>query len=218
MHWFHKMERIRISYAKMDALRYAGNLDIHKIWERLFRRAHLPLAYSQGFHPQPRINQAAPLPLGFSSQAELIDVWLEEDIPLESVQTALVKTAPPGLIIHTVTLADMRAPALPTVVRSSEYVATLVDPVDIETLKSNVAALLASAEIRRLRRGKTYDLRPLIEDISIISEPGQPPQLFIRLSVRESATGRPDEVLMELGLDPFATQIERTRLVMETSA
>ena len=71
------MERIRICYAKTEPLRYTSNLDVHKVWERLLLRARLPLAYSQGFHHQPRINQAAPLPLGFTSRVEMVDIWLE---------------------------------------------------------------------------------------------------------------------------------------------
>jgi hypothetical protein len=58
------MQRIRIQYAKTEPLRYTGNLDMHRIWERTLRRARLTIAYSQGFHPQPRLNQACPLPLG----------------------------------------------------------------------------------------------------------------------------------------------------------
>ena len=50
--------RVRITFAKQGALRYIGNLDLHKIWERSIRRAKLPLAYSQGYHPQPKINLA----------------------------------------------------------------------------------------------------------------------------------------------------------------
>ena len=69
--------RIRIVYSKADSLKYTGNLDLQKIWERLLRRANLPLAYSQGFHPQPRINQGCPLPLGFIGENEMVDIWLD---------------------------------------------------------------------------------------------------------------------------------------------
>jgi radical SAM-linked protein len=210
------MERIRISYAKTESMRYTSNLDVHKVWERLMRRAQLPLAYSQGFHPQPRLNQAAPLPLGLISQAEMIDVWLEDDLPLESVKEALVKAAPPGLEIREITLADPKLPALPTVVRYSDYVITLLDPINPGILQAKVDALLASPAVVRDRRGKSYDLRPLIEDISVKQKAGEPVQLEMRLSVREGATGRPDEVLMALGIDPFATRITRTQLLLES--
>ena len=73
--------RIRITFAKQGALRYTGHLDLHKLWERAARRAELPLAYSQGFHPQPKMNIAAALPLGFSSRCEVMDMRLEHEIP-----------------------------------------------------------------------------------------------------------------------------------------
>ena len=212
------MERLRITYAKSEGLRYTGNLDVHKIWERLLRRARLPLAYSQGFHPQPRINQAAPLPLGLISRVEMVDIWLEEDIPLDVVTQSLVKTAPPGLEINNVTLVDPRAPALPTVVRSSQYLVTLLDRVEPEVLQACLDAIISSAELVRERRGKTYNLRPLIEDLAI--EPVEDGQVRLRmnLAARESATGRPDEVLLAMGLDPFAARIERTQLILEPSS
>ncbi len=209
------MERIRITYAKTEGLRYTSNLDVHKVWERLLRRARLPLAYSQGFHPQPRINQAAPLPLGLISRVEMVDIWLEDDIPLDQVEQALIKSAPPGMDIKSVALVDPRAPALPTVVRSARYLATLLDPIDPIELQSRLDNLLTSTELVRDRRGKRYDLRPLIENVSVESLAGGLATVDIRLSVRESATGRPDEVLLAMGLDPFAARIERTELILE---
>ena len=61
-------------------MRFTGHLDLHRAWERTFRRAGLPLAYSQGFNPHPRLNLASALPLGFTSEGEVIDVWLEQDL------------------------------------------------------------------------------------------------------------------------------------------
>ena len=66
--------RIRITFSKQGALRYTGHLDLHNLWERAARRAAIPLAYSQGFHPQPKIQLAAALPLGFSSRAEVCSI------------------------------------------------------------------------------------------------------------------------------------------------
>jgi hypothetical protein len=71
----------RITFTKQGALRYTGHLDLHRLWERAMRRASLPIAYSQGFHPQPKISLAAALPLGFASRGEVLDVRLNEDIP-----------------------------------------------------------------------------------------------------------------------------------------
>ena len=86
--------RVRITFTKQNALRYIGHLDLHQLWERAMRRADLPLAYSQGFHPQPKISLAAALPLGFSSRGEVLDVRLKEDISIEAITKQLNETLP----------------------------------------------------------------------------------------------------------------------------
>jgi radical SAM-linked protein len=69
--------RIQITFSKTGAMRFTGHLDLHRAWERTFRRAALPLAYSQGYNPRPKMNLASALPLGFTSECEVIDVRLE---------------------------------------------------------------------------------------------------------------------------------------------
>src|ERR1044071_5302498 len=133
--------RIRITFIKQGALRYTGHLDLHKLWERAARRAELPLAYSQGFHPQPKMNMAAALPLGFSSRCEVLDMRLERDIPLDDLPTRLNNTLPSGLQVVAVTQVDDGAPALQTQVVSAEYEVTLAETVDIFELKRSMDML-----------------------------------------------------------------------------
>lgn len=106
--------RVRITFSKTDAMKYVGHLDLHRTWERTFRRSGLPLAYSQGFHPQPRLNLACALPLGFTSQCEILDAWLEQDIPLDEIRQVVSGALPPGLEIHTLGDIDANSPALQT--------------------------------------------------------------------------------------------------------
>ena len=213
------MQRIRIYYGKSQALRYTGNLDVHKIWERTLRRARLPLAYSQGFHPQPKINQACPLPLGLLSRAEIIDIWLDPDLPLEQVEEQLAKNTPPGIEIDHLEAIDLHEPALQTRVAASRYQVTMIPlPGDtelgLEELSEKVSALLSSASLPRQWRDRPYDLRPYIQQLEIISPDGKgQPILLIQLSAREGATGRPEEVLSAMGFDPTSTRIERIGLV-----
>ena len=102
--------RIRITFSKQGALRYTGHLDLHKLWERAARRAELPLAYSQGFHPQPKMNLAAALPLGFSSRCEVLDMRLEHEIPLDDLSQRLNDTLPSGIQVAEIEQVDERAP------------------------------------------------------------------------------------------------------------
>lgn len=214
--------RIRITFLKQGALRYTGHLDLHKLWERAARRAELPLAYSQGFHPQPKMNMAAALPLGFSSRCEVMDMRLEQAIPLENLPTRLNETLPSGLQVVDVEQVDEGAPALQTQVLSAEYEVTLTEAVDRSELKSKVDSVLESTSLPRERRGKTYDLRPLIEELTLTPSPlssrerGAGVRVFMRLTAREGATGRPEEVLDVLGIAFEGTRIERTRLIFQS--
>ncbi len=180
-------------------------MDLHKTWERILRRAGLPLAYSQGFHPQPKIHLAAALPLGFTSECELVDVWLTETVDVDTVVTELPRATSPGIEIRSVREAAESLPALQTLVRSADYVATV--PGDVSGLVQRVADLLSVERLPRERRGKVYDLRPLIESLSLEGN-----VLRMRLAARDAATGRPEEVLDALGLGDRQVAVHRTAL------
>lgn len=204
--------RIRITFIKQGALRYTGHLDLHKLWERAARRAELPLAYSQGFHPQPKMNMAAALPLGFSSRCEVMDMRLERDISLDDLPTRLNGTLPSGLQVVGVQQVDEREPALQTQVAAAEYEVTLTDDVSRSELERRIESVTESKAIPRERRGKIYDLRPLIEELRLVSDD----RILMRLAAREGATGRPEEVLDVLGIAFEGTRIERTRLIFQS--
>lgn len=199
--------RLRITFTKQGALRYTGHLDLHKIIERSIRRAKLPLAYSQGYHPQPKLNLAAALPLGFSSRAEVMDIWLKEDVA--DVPARLRGHVPPGLDIIDAEPVDDREPSLQSQVVSAEYQVKITEADSASGLTDKLASILDSESIPRIRRKKQYDLRPLIEVITLTNHD----ELFMRLTAREGATGRPEEVLAVLEIPLEDTRIERTRLV-----
>jgi len=86
----------------------------------------------------------------------------------------------------------------------------------IEDLDLRIHHLLSCKCLPRNRRGKSYDLRALIEEISLYpSKSDEPPQLFMRLTAREGATGRPDDVLDALGIPITDVRIKRTRLILK---
>ena len=226
--------RIRITFSKQGALRYTGNLDLHTLLERAARRAALPLAYSQGFHPTPKIQLASALPLGFSSRAEMMDLWLTTDCEVfaehavsarlrDDLQAAL----PRDIQILNIETVDDRAPALQTQVIAAEYEATIPDEF-ASNLTSRLSAVMDAESLPRERRGKPYDLRPLIEELTPLVPSGHSPhfhgkwgeteggvKLLMRLAAREGATGRPEEVLSALGIPPEFVRVERTRLIFK---
>lgn len=205
--------RARITFTKQGALRYISHLDLHRLWERAMRRADLPLAYSQGFHPQPKISLAAALPLGFSSRCEVLDVRLNGEIPIWEISSRLKDNLPPDVQIVNIESVDERAPALQTQVLSAAYNVELTEPIPPSELTRRVEALMNSESLPRERRGKSYDLRPLIEMLSVITEANGKVWLKMMLAAREGATGRPEEVLSALQIEPEAARVERTRLI-----
>ena len=210
--------RLRITFSKTGALRFTGHLDLHKVWERTARRAGLPLTYSQGFNPQPRIQIASALPLGFTSQAEVIDLWLNAENGTVSWREAdlgilLQSSAPSGLTILAVERVEEGEPALQNRLASAEYEITLLEPPAAD-LTDRLTNLMRADSLPRERRGRPYDLRPLIERLELRKGKGSSPvRILMRLANREGATGRPEEVLDELGIPFERTRIERTRLI-----
>src|SRR6185503_14215975 len=98
-------------------------------------------------------------------------------------------TLPSGLQVIGVEQVDEREPALQTQVASAEYEVSLTEAIDRSALNRRVHSVLESNTIPRERRGKMYDLRPLIEELSLLSDN----KIFMRLTAREGATGRPEE-------------------------
>jgi radical SAM-linked protein len=207
--------RIRITFSKSDAMRYIGHLDLFRSWERTFRRSGLPLAYSLGFHPQPRLNLACALPLGFTSECEILDAWLEYDIELPQINETIRTVLPPGLEIKKIELIDIQSPALQTRVISAVYVITFLDK--ITDLYACLQRIQSAEHIFRQRRNKSYDLSPLIEQITLVPNPeGGDQKLRIQLSARESATGRPEEVLDEMNIKFENTHVHREMLIFKS--
>lgn len=204
--------RIRITFAKTEPMRYTGHLDLYRTWERTLRRAGLPLAYSQGFKPHPRIVLACALPLGCTSQHELVDIWLEEQVPIDQISTALQRAAPPGVQILNIAEADPSWPALPTQVQAAEYRITL--HAQIPDLEGAVQRIMGAETLPRLWRDKAYDLRPLISQVKLLADDENGcQQILITLAAREGNTGRPDEFLRALGIEPEQARIQRTGLI-----
>ena len=90
-------QRMRVIFSTADTVKYVGHLDMHRAWERAIRRAGLPLAYTQGFNPQARLQFAAALPVGFTGQGEVADVFLNEALDPAEFLSRLTAALPPGI-------------------------------------------------------------------------------------------------------------------------
>ena len=204
--------RIRVKFAKTEPMRYTSHLDLYRAWERLLRRAGVQLVFSQGYNPRPKLQLAAPLALGITSQTEIIDFWIvNQQIDLTQLKSKLLAEQPPGIEIQELEFIDPSAPALQKKVAAANYRVKLLDPV--QNLDQKIATLLDSESLLREKRGKTYDLRSLIKELNLEGE--QSHQLQMLLNAQEGSTGRPEEVLRALDIPPENSHIERTKLIIE---
>ncbi len=201
--------RLRITYGVNGPLRYVSHLEQVRVWERAMRRAGLPLAYTGGFTPRPRLQVALPLPLGFAAEAEWLDIWLERPVAPDEFRRALTDVLPEGLEIRAVEEVPPDAPALPARVQAAEYIVFVETVIPAPEVQRRIEAFLAATEMRRERRGRPYDLRPLV--LSLHLEESRPDGVLLKmtLSAREGATGRPEEVLDALGLAGDFFQVTR---------
>jgi radical SAM-linked protein len=211
-------QRLHIVFGKQGALKYTSNLDLAKIWERVLRRAQLPILYTQGFNARARIQLASPLPLGITSECEILDVSLREPISLDGLIERLTAVSPAGLPIYEIKEVPPRSSALQTRVRSAEYRIQFDDEINRETLRQKIGAILSADEIAasKERKGKSVevDLRPLIYDL-YIDEQGD---LIAHLAVGSQGNLRPDQVVEQLGLAGHYCSTHRVRLYLDDEA
>ncbi len=211
--------RHRITFATEKTLAYVSVLELGKVWERSLRRAGVPLKYSQGFNPRPRMNFAAPLPVGCGAEADLLDVLLESPWTSDAVVGALAGVLPSDLAVRAVEPVAPETPALAEQLVAAEYRIWLRD-VSAAEAAAAVAGFMEGAAMPMAKRGrkyhgKTYDLRPLVQELRPVDAPAPWVGLHLRVQARPGATGRPDEVLKALNLTDAPRRCTRERLILE---
>jgi len=188
-------QRVRIRFRKEGDLRLTSHRDLLRAWERLFRRARLPLGMSEGFHPRPRMQFASALALGVAGADEVLDVELSRPLAADQIGQAVAPHLPPGLVVNSVEV--LPAGARKAQVRSI----TLQIPVPPERREGaaqRIAALQAAGAhlIEREGRDQPIDVCEHLMELALAGE-----VLRIRLRVTHSAAARPRDVLAAVGLD-----------------
>ena len=208
-----KTFKLRITYSQTGPLKYISHLDLIKLWERLLRRAGIPLAYSHGFTPHPKITVASPLPVGFEGLREVMEITLTSPISPREFEAKVRPCLPEGLDIVQVEVAEDETLSLPQRVVASEYEVVLPDCQEKDKLAQAVEELMSKGSLpfRREKGGKVreYDLRPLIKGLKVTEGPGC--ALWMLLETSPSATARPEDVLKALGFEGYA-KIRRLKL------
>ena len=211
-------QRLRIKFSRGDEVKYISHLDLMRFWERALRRAEVPLAYSEGFSPHPRISLAAPLPVGTTSEAELMDIFLQKRISLHSFMQTIGQQLSSGVDISETKEVPLRVPSLQSQLRYAEYYVEVKADKKPEEVQQALYALLEAESLPwyhvRDTEVRHYDLRALIDDIWLITWQDSQCALGMRLRTDNRGTGRPEQVTAALGLSHHPDRIHRTGLIL----
>ncbi|MEQ8677622.1 MAG: TIGR03936 family radical SAM-associated protein [Aggregatilineales bacterium] len=209
-------QRILITFGKFGALKYTSTLDVAKVWERVLRRADLPILYTQGFNTRPRIQLASALPLGITSECEILDVSLREEIALEGLQETILSVSPQGLEIYHLEEIPQNSPALQQRVSRASYRVRFTDPINRAEIEGKIEALLASERIvkeyTRKNRKNYLDLRPLIYAVHL----DENDHLIADLSAGDRGNVRIEDILEQLELGDVHYAAHRFSLTIDT--
>jgi len=212
------MQRLRIKFSRGEEIKYISHLDLMRCWERALKRADVPLMYSEGFSPHPRISLAAPLALGVTSEAELMDITVSRWVSPHWFTSGVNRQLPAGIGVSGVFPVALTLPSLQSAVRLAEYRVEITPQGDRDTMEKTVDNLLAMVELpwhhHRDTGEKKYDLRALIEDLWIIDWNEFTGTLGMSLRCDSGGSGRPEQVTLALGLPEPPVSIHRTKLVM----
>ncbi len=205
-------QRWRLVFGRGEEARFLAHLDAVKLWERAFRRGHVPIATTEGFNPRPRLVFAAPLPLGMLGEHELADLVLSERLTLPDLRARLRRDLPLGYEL--VDLHDdwLGAPSLASQLIAADYRLTVAGATTGD-LRGAATALLGAVRLDREKRRETkavpYDLRPLVRALEIresaateapdLAAGTQASVVWARLQHRQEAgIGRAEEVVAAL--------------------
>jgi radical SAM-linked protein len=179
-----------------------------RLWERALRRARLPLRYSQGYHPHPRLSLALPLSVGMTAGAEWLDIELRVPLSPDEIMARLPAQLPAGIALQHIVPAPRRAPALATRVRAVEYEVRVRQPPPKEPVQEQVQRLLQAqswpVQEQHKERVRTIDLRAFIAEVELGDWTAEEGYLRLLLRCDAGRSARLATVLGALGIGPAA--------------
>jgi radical SAM-linked protein len=209
------VEKFRLRFRKDAALRLVSHHDLLRCFERMLRRAALPVHSSQGFHPKASIVFALSLPLGVVGCEEVVELAFDETLDPNNLLERLNHQAPPGLRM----LSALRvAPRNTAQVRCVSY-RIAADARRAEIAQRQVDAILAATEcwVERTRpQPRRVNIRPFLDAVRV-----SPASIEIDIFVTPNGTARPDETLRALGVGDLLDEghiVERFRMELQNDA
>ena len=211
--------KVRVRFTRLGKVRFTSHRDVARVWERAIRRADLPVAYSQGFTPRPRVSFGLALPTGYESLAEYLDLDLDaprDEIDLAGLPGALTDSLPIGFAVTAVAVVEPGTDSLQQAVTSCSWDLVLRD-IDRATVEASVDAVLAADHIpvTRERKGKPVDddLRPAVLALAVVgdSDDADHPGVLLRAELGTQPRGlRPSELLAAMGIGDHEGLVRRT--------
>jgi radical SAM-linked protein len=195
------VQKLRIRYAKRGRLRFTSHRDFGRAFERAVRRAGLPIAYSSGFSPHPRISYANASPTGAASEAEYLEIGVTRPCDPDDVRMALDEALPPGLDILDVVVAGKGA--LSDRLEAGRWRITLPG-IPVARARDAVQRFLATdaIEVTRMTKGglRTFDCRSAVVSLSVLDNTDSADECAILDVVVRHGTPavRPDDILAGL--------------------
>lgn len=209
--------RVRVQFSKTGKIRWTSHRDVARMWERAFRRIDLPLAYSVGFSPRPKVSFGLALSTGHESEAEYLDLELvgEPDVP--SLPARLSAVLPEGISVLAAAVIGDRRDSLQHEVTSTTFEITCTGA-PLDEVRSRVDAALASSSIviTRTRKGVAAadDVRPAIVSVSgleaVSGDDGSPCVRFTAELATQPRGLRPAELLTALSPALEEVRVRRT--------
>jgi radical SAM-linked protein len=216
--------RVRIRFGKIGKIRWTSHRDVARMWERAFRRVGLPLAYSEGFSPRPKVSFGLALPTGHESVAEYLDVELldRREVDVSSLPARLSAALPVGVDATAAQVIGPGTPSLQADVTSCSWRWVAApeegsEPLGPEQMEVRVARLMAatSAVVTRTRKGAPVaeDVRPSILDLKVVGPAGPAEEQSVWLEAElacQPRSIRPADVLLALGPGVEERLVRRT--------
>jgi len=214
------MQRLRVRFKRGEEIKFISHLDIMRLWQRAFHRAGIWLTYSEGFSPHPQISLAAPLAVGITSEAELMDILCSKWVSPHYFTAAVSQQLPPGIeILHVYQIA-LNQPWLQSQVRYAEYRVEVETEKGQRDIESAATSLLSTKHLpwQHQRDGsiRSYDLRALIDDLWLIDWHRPYCTIGMRLRCDNSGSGRAEQITAALGFSHYPQSIHRAKLILET--
>ena len=195
------VQKLRIRYARRGRLRFSSSRDFARALERALRRARVPMAFSAGFHPHPKISYAGASPTGTASEAEYFEISVTERVDPELVRAALDEALPDGLDV--IEVVEAGPGSLAERLQASEWEIGFpgTDPEHVRGAVERLMAADSAPVTRTFKTGpKTFDARAAIVDAQVSIEGADPRRCAILRLVVQHTTPvvRPDDILTAL--------------------